>query len=295
MNILLTIPEELFLLTVNEKTGRKAPIRSKKFDILLSASILMELALQNRIDTDPQFVIPDKTDPTGISFLDETIDLINRSEKQEKISWWLLRLSERAARYREMLITGLIGKGLLRMESERIFLGFSTSVYPILLHDTQVREVKSRVRGLLAGSDIPELRDMVIISIAWYGGLLNYVMDDEMIRSCRPRIEQLARMDLVGQAISKSMKELSLSLALTMRAREILAKKTPAEKLDDLVEEMKALMQVASDGELPEWLRKGTVQYLKTLDYIRETRTNEILFNTKTGQYGLKIGANPVL
>ena len=110
----LTIPEELFLLTVNEKTGRKPLIRSKKFDILLSAAILMELALMNRIDTDPEMVIPDRKEQTGIPFLDETIDLINRSPKPEKITWWLLRVSEKADRFRKQLVSGLVAKGLLK-------------------------------------------------------------------------------------------------------------------------------------------------------------------------------------
>jgi hypothetical protein len=76
-----------------------------------------------------------------------------------------------------------------------------------------------------------------------------------------------------------------------MTAKEILGIKTPEEKLDELVEEMKALMHIVKDDDLPGWLRKGTDQYRKTMDYIRETGTNEIVFNAKTGKYGLKAGA----
>lgn len=285
----LTIPEELFLLTVNENTGRKPLIRSKKFDILLSAAILMELALINRIDTDPELVIPDRNEPTGISFLDETIDLINRSPKNEKIIWWIQRLSEKAARFRKMLVSGLVYKGILKTEKERVFLGFTTRTYPIVIHDNQVIEVKTRVRELLSGDQFPEIRDVVIISMAWYGGLLNLMMEEEEIKKHQQRIEQLARMDLVGQAITRSMKEFTLPQAITLRTRELLEGKSAEEKMDDLVEEMKVLMQVGEEANLPEWLRKGTPQYEKTIGYIRKTGTNNISFNTKTGEYGLKI------
>ncbi len=287
----LTIPEELFLLTVNETTGRKAPIRSKKFDILLSAAILMELALLNRIDTDPEWVIPDRREPTGIPFLDEPVEMIGRAPKQEKITWWLLRLSEKASRFRNMVVSGMVIKGLLKMEKERVFLGFTTSTYPILINNSRVAEVKTRVRELITGDGFPELRDMVIISMAWYGGLLNLMLPEELIKSCQPRIEQIASMDLVGQAISKSMKELTLTLAISMKAQEILGKKSAEEKMDDLVEEMKVLMHVGDQADLPEWLRKGTEQYGKTLDFIGKTGTNEIFFNAKTGEYGLKTWA----
>lgn len=291
METTLTIPEELFLLTVNEKTGRKPLIRSKKFDILLSAAILMELALINRIDTDPEMVIPDRNEHTGIPFLDETIDLINLSPKQEKISWWLLRLSEKASRFRKMLVAGLVAKGLLKTEKERVFLGFTTTTYPMRIHDGKIIEVKTRVRELLTGEALPEIRDAVIISMAWYGGLLNLIMDEDLLQKSQHRIEQLAQMDLVGQAISKSIMELTLPRAISMHAKELLEKKRPEEKLDDLVEEMKVLMQAGENSDMPDWLRKGTPQYAKTLEFIRKTGTNNIYFNTKTGEYGLKTWA----
>jgi hypothetical protein len=43
---------------------------------------------------------------------------------------------------------------------------------------------------------------------------------------------------------------------------------------------------------LPEWIRPGTHQYQKTHDYIRETGTNQIVFNQNSKEYGLKAGVN---
>jgi len=54
---------------------------------------------------------------------------------------------------------------------------------------------------------------------------------------------------------------------------------------------MKALMHLENDSDLPEWIRKGTDQYEKTLQFIRETGTNEISFNAQSGKYGLKTWA----
>jgi hypothetical protein len=292
MENLLTIPEELFLITVNEKTGRKPFLKSRKFDILLAASILMELALQNRIDTDIDFVIPDKPDPTGHPLLDPALEMIRQSPKQQKIAWWLLKLAEKAGRFREILVAELVHKGLLKKGKEHVFLGFASAKYPILIRDNEVKEVKTRIREVIFGKDLPDFRDMVIISVAWYGGLLNFILTEEEIREHSSRIDQLAKMDLIGQAVTKSLQSLTLSILVSMRAKEILGIKAPEEKLEDLVEEMKALTQISNDSDLPEWLRKGAPQYQKTLDYIRETGTNEIVFNKTSGTYGLKAGAD---
>ena len=291
MDHLLTIPEELFLITVNAQTGRRAFLKSKKFDIILSAAILMDLALHNRIDTDLESVIPDWPEPTGHPLLDAALTQIRQEKQPRKIDWWLLKLAEKGSRYREMLVNGLVQKGLLRMEREHVFLGFSASKYPILIQDHEVTEVKTRIKSMILSDDLPDFRDVVIISLAWYGGLLNLLLSDEAIQNRMDRIGQLARMDLIGQAVSRSMRELTQSIVLLMRAKEILGFRTPEEKLDELVEELKALMHIDDDNDLPEWLRKGTDQYGKTLDYIRKTGTNEIVFNARTGKYGLKAGA----
>jgi len=294
MDHFLTIPEELFLLTVNDQTGRRAFIKSKKFDLLLSAAILMDLALHNRIDSDLDCVIPDQPEPTSHLLLDVVLEQIQQSQERQKITWWLVKLAEKSARFREILVTGLLEKGLLRMEREHVFLGFSSNKYPILIHDQEVLEVKTRIKALIFSNDLPDFRDVVIISLAWYGGLLDLILPEEEIRKYQVRIEQLARMDLIGQAVSKSLREVTSSIILVMRAKEIFGTRSPEEKLEELVEEMKTLMHIDQDKDMPVWLRKGTDQYQKTLDYIRKTGTNEIIFNPKTGQYGLKAGASKI-
>jgi hypothetical protein len=291
MEHLLTIPEELYLLTVNDQTGRRAFLKSKKYDILLSASIMMDLALHNRIDTDPEFVFPYKPEPTGHRLLDTALEQVQQVREKQKISWWLLRLAEKGPELREILVSELVQKGLLRMERERVFLGFTSTTYPILVNDQEVTEVKTRVKKLVFSNELPDFRDMVIISAAWYGGLFDLILSREEIAANRGRIEQLARMDFIGQAVSRSMREVTRSILDMMRTRDIMGIRTPEEKLDDLVEEMKTLMHIEEEKDLPGWLRRGTVQYGKTLDFIRKTGTGEIVFHEKTGEYGLKAGA----
>jgi hypothetical protein len=293
MEHLLTIPEELYLLTVNDLTGRRAFLKSKKFDILLAAAILMDLALHNRIDTDLDSVFPDRSEPTGHPLLDLALSQVLEANAHQKIGWWLIKLTENGPHYREILVSGLQEKGLIRIESGRVFLGFTMNKYPMLINNAEVVEVKTRIRTLLFSNNLPDFRDVVIISLAWYGGLLNLILSEEEILALQPRIEQLARMDLIGQAVSKSLLEVTKSIALIMRAKEVLGIRTPEEKLEELVEEHKALLHTEQDADLPEWLQKGTAQYKKTLDYIRETGTNEIVFNATSSRYALKVGANP--
>jgi golgi phosphoprotein 3 len=291
MNPTLLIPEELFLITVHEKEGRMAMVRSRKFDILLAASILMELALQRKIDTDVEYLFPDRQGLTGHPMLDRALSLIQSEPRQETITFWLLKLAESAVVFRKLLIDGLAEQGLVRLAKEKVFLGFTSRTYPIAIGDLEITEVKTRIRELVRGDELPELRDMVIVSVAWYGGLFSFLFSEEEISERRNRIEQLARMDLIGQTIARALQRLNFSLVATIRAKEFLGMKSPEEKLEELIEEMKMVMHVTDDRELPGWLRKGTAQCAKTLEFIRETGTREITYNPVTGKYGLKMWA----
>lgn len=266
--------------------------KHKKFEVTLSAAILMELALQNRIDADLEYIFPDQTTPTGNALLDEVLDWIILSPKQETITHWIIRITEYSDRIRKIILESLIRKKVLSIRKERIFLGFSSNQYPVVA-EKEIKEIKSRIRDLVTGNDLPELRDMVIISLAYYGDLLNFIFTEDEIQKYKNRIEQLAKMDLIGQAISRSVKEMAFMVVATIHARELLGMKSAVEKMDDLVGEMKSLLQIEKDEDLPEWLRKGTEQYGKTISFIEETGTNEIVYNTKTGKYGLKIWSFP--
>ncbi|HOW25947.1 MAG TPA: GPP34 family phosphoprotein [Bacteroidales bacterium] len=292
MELLLSIPEEIYLLPIHKRGGQKIDFKHKKFEITLAASILMDLALRHRIDTDMEHIIPEQETPTGDELLDEVLDWIFHAPRQETITYWIRRITERAEHIRKSVLEGLLHKKILKVSKQHIFLGYASKKYPVA-DDREIREIKSRVRDLVLGNELPELRDMVIISLAYYGDLLSFIFSEEEIILRKHRIEHLAKMDLIGQAITRSVKELTFSVVASMRTKDLLGIKTPVEKLDELVEEMKALMQIEQDTDLPEWLRKGTDQYLKTLAYIEETGTNEIVFNTKTGKYGLKLWAFP--
>jgi hypothetical protein len=292
METLLSIPEEVYLLPIHKRGGQKIDFRHRKFEITLAAAILMDLALRNRIDTDLEHIIPDRETPTGDALLDEVLDWITRSPGQETITHWIVRITERSERIRQAILESLLQKNILKVRKERIFLGYSSKKYPVA-DDREIKEIKSRVRDLVMGNDLPELRDMVIISLAYYGGLLNFIFSEEEIILRKHRIEQLAKMDLIGQAITRSVKELTFSVVASMRTKDLLGIKSAGEKMDELVEEMKSLFQIENDRDLPEWLRKGTDQYLKTLEFIEETGTNEIVYNAKTGKYGLKIWSFP--
>ncbi len=284
----LTIPEEIFLLTLYDKEGDTAILQKKTFDVILSGAILMDLALRNCIDTDLNSIIPDKIELTNDYVLDEVMSDISSETENKPINFWLSKIALKAGKFRDLIITSLLKKGVIKVENKKMMWFHATPKYPIL-DNKEVVEVKTRVLNIIFSEEIPDFRDIVIISLIKNGGLLKLILTDAEIKDKKERIIQIARMDLIGQAIATSLKNTILN-NIELKAKEFLGLKTksPEEKLEDLVDELKAKFKIKSNEELPAWLRSGSQQYKKTLEFVKETGTADIIFNARTKNYQVK-------
>ena len=284
MENFLTIPEEVLLLSISESDGLIP--NDKKYDVVLAASILMDLALNNRLDTDLERLILVSDKPLGENVLDEALKMIFSKQDQQDPSFWISQLAVRSREFIEYIVASLTVKKVLKIEDQKLLWFFSKRKYPVI-EDKEIKEVKLRVRELVFSNEIPDLRDMIIVSLLHYGKLLSLAFSESEINQYKSRIESIAKMDLIGQAISKSL-TLFVSTPFTSIAKNILATKTPEEKLVILVNEMKEKFRIPDDKDLPAWLRAGTEQYQKTLDFIRETGTSDIYYHRIKGQYFVK-------
>lgn len=284
MKAFLSIPEEIVLLALDDSKGMIPS--DKKFEVVLAASILMDLAINNRIDTDLEWLIPVSKEPMQDNVLDESLTMIFNNLKNQDAAFWISQIALRSREFIDYLISSLVHKQVLKIENEKLLWFFSKRKYP-LVNETEIKEVKFRVRELIFENEIPEVRDLAIISLLKYGQLYHLVFTEEEYNKYKERIDTIAKMDLIGQAISKTI-SLFVSTPFTSITKSILKSKTSEEKLEILVKEMKEKFRVIDDQDLPNWLRKGTEQYLKTLAFIEKTGTSDIYYHRIKDEYFLK-------
>lgn len=283
-NNFLTIPEEIYLLSIDENGNQHINFRNENFDIIIASSVLMELLLLHRIDSDEKYIFPDKTDKVNDVLLDGVIDEIIEYKNSRRIEDWISTLSFQGQHFRDEIITSLVRKGVLKIENEQVFWFFSKRKYP-LVGEEQLEEVQSRIRNLVFSDDLPSERDMVIVSILKNSNLLGTVFTKNEIVEYNARISQIAKMDFIGQSIAPVI------AAYDMPFASIFKKKTAEEMLEEHTAELMKKFRISNEENLPQWLRKGTEQYEKTLDYVREKGHADITFNPKTKSYSeLKFG-----
>jgi golgi phosphoprotein 3 len=205
---MLTCAEELLLLAHDEKSGHFANLQDLLMNTALAGAVLMDLALLNRVDTDlTAFVVLDRS-PTGEKLLDHALAAL--PDKATTIDA-LDVLRKQGASLMDLAIARLVERGILRQQEGRILWVFESRRYP-LIDGKELQEVKRRIADLLLSDDIPDPRDVVIISVAQACGLLSRVFSESELRSAQTRIEQITKLDLIGQAMTNMMTELYAAL-----------------------------------------------------------------------------------
>ncbi len=280
----LTIPEEILLLTIDQKSGETKVEDSQTLDVVLASAILMNLAMENRIDTDLEDLFYISSEKFGNVVLDDAVREIRDKSGMETPVYWITQFALKADEIKESIIASLIGKGVLKVESNKLLWVFKTHKYPVK-DNTQIIEVRTRVRELVFSNEIPDIRDMVILSLAHYGSMESFLFTKAEAEKYKERIKQIAKMDLIGQAISKALEELSKKTSLAAKTKSFFGVKTPEEKLELMVDGLKVRFNIIDDKQLPPWIRKGTEQYQKTLDFINEKGTADIYYHRRKDLY----------
>ena len=150
---MLRFAEEIILLLLNDDDGRFARVPSWSLNYALAGGVLMDLALENRIDTDLEKLVLVDATPVGDNLLDETLADIE-SEEAQAARYWVERTASRADAIREEALSRLVSLGILESRADRFLWVFQSRRYPAI-DGTVEREVKLRIMEVLFSDQIP--------------------------------------------------------------------------------------------------------------------------------------------
>lgn len=204
----LTFVEDILLLSLDDNTGALLPLPVMGLDYALAGALLCDLALANRIDTDPrQLVVLDRS-PTGDPLLDRALGVIAAASAPQSVQHWLGVFASDRATLERAALERLVARGILRQEEKKFLWVFGLRRYPTVDNHERV-EVRTRLAGLILGDDLPDPRDAVLISLLTACHLLPRVFDEPRYHARSERIATLARMDLVGREVAAAIDTLS--------------------------------------------------------------------------------------
>ncbi len=211
---MLRIVEEIILLLLRDDDGKFVPVSRLAMDRAIAGAVLMELAMEGRIDTDlEQLQLIDAT-PVGDELLDPTLANIAGGEKGDA-RFWVEDTAQHANQIRESALARLVERGILERQDDHFLWVFKSRRYPMIDGKAE-REVKLRIMGVLLSDEIPDPRDVIIIGLADVCGLFRQMLSRRELDQASGRIEQVRRLDLIGQAVSQAIHDIEVSIASAM-------------------------------------------------------------------------------
>ena len=201
---MMRIAEELLLLLRNEDgTLSRAPEWLVRY--ALGGAVLMDLALENRIDTDAHRLFLIDSTPLEDRLLDPMLAEIAQTGGDHDALYWVERATRHADEIRKTALERLIGNGILRLHDDRILWIFWARRYSLVDEGGAEPELKQRIATVLLSDVIPDPRDIAIIALADGCGLVGHLLSAVELERASPRIELMRRMDLLGRAFLNAM------------------------------------------------------------------------------------------
>ena len=211
----LRFAEEITLLMLNDEDGGFVRVPGWSMQCAFVGAVLMDLALENRIDTDLRRLVLIDPTPVGDDLLDPTLALIAQATETHDARHWVDHLADRAEEFREGALARLVERGILRREDDRFLWVFQSRRYPVIDGEAE-REVKLRIMEVLFSNEIPDPRDIVLICLVDACGILRELLSARELERASERIGQVRKLDLIGQAVSKAVWDIQSSIALAM-------------------------------------------------------------------------------
>ena len=165
----LRFAEQIVLLLADADSGQFARVPDWSLRCALAGAVLMDLALENRIDTDPEQLFLVDSSPVGDDLLDPTLAEIAQASEARGTGYWIRHTAGQAHRIRARVLERLVERGILHRREGRFLRVFPSQRYPTADsaadRDGEFVIVKRRIMAVLFSDDIPDPRDAAVALI----------------------------------------------------------------------------------------------------------------------------------
>lgn len=211
MLTILTMLEEIVLLAVDEQTGKLRSADRFSTAYALGGALFFDLALAGKIDTGTSEIQIVDTSPTGNAAMDHFLAEMAKRPELTTVRSWI----QEAFGYRDYLeefaLASLIERGVLRHEQSRKLWIIDVTRFPIA-DQRQAQHVRHRLAEAILTDQIPEPRDIMLVSVAGASGLLTCVLPAADLERRRERIRLLANLETIGREAAEAIRFLERNI-----------------------------------------------------------------------------------
>ena len=219
----MRLSEEVILLLLNEESGYMEHVGGWNMACAMAGSVLADLALDFRIDTDLNSLTLLDSTPTGDELLDPVLAQIAAAPPEnQNAQYWIEKTADRTEWVIETVLDRLVRNNILDHDSG----GFwslnrkvsRTGMYPPTGGVTR-QETKSRIFSAILDEEIPDPRDVLLISMVNACDAFRLLLAEEEFEHARDRIDLICKMDLADR-LDDSTQVLACVFQFTILAAE---------------------------------------------------------------------------
>jgi golgi phosphoprotein 3 len=208
---MLTMLEEVVLLTVDEGTGGLRSTREYGTAYALVGAVFFDLALARKIDTDTDHIhIVDRT-PVGHPTLDRILEVMALRPNLTTVTDWIEEIFHRREDLEGEALQSLIRQGILRHEKSKRLWIIDVEHFPVV-NERPLQHVKVRLAQAILTDTIPDTRDIMLVSLAEPCGLLGYVLSDHQLEGRKDRIRTLCNLETISRKVADAIVGLELKV-----------------------------------------------------------------------------------
>ncbi len=218
---MLTFAEELLLLAMGDGPADATSVPARSLRYALAGAVLMELALKDRIDTGNNTLVVTNSEPLDDSLLDSALaSIVEMSDAPRTPDFWVRRVAEHSDELRSQTLQRLAEQGIIEADDSGSF-AVSRLARRARSHSTaqieHEQEVRQRIAYVISSDEIPDIRDIVIISLAHGCGIFQRILSEQEYEEARERIELIARLELLSRSVVEAIRNLTLAETQALR------------------------------------------------------------------------------
>ena len=159
----LNLTDELVLIALDDDKGRFVT-DTAHLHYGIAGSVLLELALQKKIELRDENVVLINNEKTNNSSLDHALELISESKKTRVISYWIDQIGLGAEQIKDETIKHLTKQNILRKDAGKILWIIPTTKFPTE-NPLPENKVRLKLKDIVLNNAHAELKDLMLLSL----------------------------------------------------------------------------------------------------------------------------------
>jgi len=205
---MLTLFEQLFLLTQYDDREKKNTLKYEKLHYGLAGSILAELALAGKVQLNQKhrLEVVDAAS-TGDEILDRALLELQETERPRKLTYWVVALTGKFEKINKRLTERLVSSGVFVVEDEEMLWAIPSLVYPEQRASAK-HCMKERLRAIVLADGVMDLRDLALLCMVNSSEMLDLVFTRDERREANRNIHEMLVTEALKTPAAQAIEEI---------------------------------------------------------------------------------------